>query len=138
MNDLGLHLLTQVTFLVIFVITVVQYLRHRHPARLEVALLFGILAVAILLQGVTRLTQVDLPWAELVGGLCILAHPYLFLRLAARFYPVPRWQQSLALAGLLGSGVLLLRFAPPLPTAATLVLVSTWKATPPPSSSAPP
>ncbi len=96
-SDVALQALTQLVFVLVFILTVLELARRRDRARLEIALLFGSLAVIIVIQGFTQLTGISSREAALVGALLLLANPYLLVRLVAHFRPLPRIQHAIGL-----------------------------------------
>jgi signal transduction histidine kinase/CheY-like chemotaxis protein len=94
-------LLVEAIFLVLFVATLVEYVRHRDPVRRDVMLAFSGLAVLFVLQVWRGLGgNVPLP-ASIVGGLLLLLQPVFALHLASLVRGVPR-------AIMLGSAALIL------------------------------
>ncbi len=87
-------------------------LRYRDRLRLDVALLFGSLALIIIV--LTQESTVQPAWLEGLGAAAIVAQPYLLLRLLSYFNPVPAPIQRAALAGMLISWSLLLVIPPTL------------------------
>src|SRR5215207_3059113 len=100
-SDPLLQLLTRAFFLAIFALAALDLLRRRDLARLEIALLFGTLALAILLQVVEDLGWAVPPWLSTLSILAVLAQPYLLVRLLGHFRSVPRIQHNLAVIGLI-------------------------------------
>jgi signal transduction histidine kinase/CheY-like chemotaxis protein len=124
MDDPLLQWLTRGVFILVFCLTLIDFLRWRDVPRLEVAALFGGLALVIVLQLAIDLTGVSLPvWAGVAGILALLAQPYLLLRVLAQFREVSRLQKVLGLIGLVGSWMLMLAFGSDLPPWATIAVV---------------
>jgi signal transduction histidine kinase len=88
-------------FLVVFVATLAQAIRHPRRSTVDTALLFGAAAAIIIEGSAAALFQLKVPEFEsdAVAGL-LLALPYLLLRLAQDFSHVPGWLMRLAEAGL--------------------------------------
>src|SRR5579859_1512531 len=107
-GDLAIQALSQIVFVSIFLLTLGAFLRHPERGRLEIAALFGSLAVIIVVQGFTQLTGIKIPLAALIGGLVLLAQPYLLLRLVAHFRRLPVVQQLIGLAYVAGSWAILI------------------------------
>lgn len=109
-----LALFVQLTFLLLALLTALEWLRRRGRARFDIAAMFGSLALFILVNQLPSVLEQTPSWLGTVGALAIASQPYLLLRIVRTFRPVPRPVQRLALAGLTLSWVILL-FAGPLP-----------------------
>ena len=118
-----LNFITQATFTLIALATAVDFARNRGQARLDIALVFSSLALAIIIQIVSRLGDFHEPWLSILGSCAVMAHPYLLLRVARYLQPIPRFVQPLAFGGLAVSWVALLVVTSPLPVWVTLILV---------------
>jgi signal transduction histidine kinase len=125
-----LTLATRATLLLIAALTLWSYLRYRGRARLDIALMFGLLAFVILIGpireagGIPGLAD---RWLTLAAQIALVAHPYLLLRLVLDFRPVPATIWWIALIGMVGSWLLLLLLPPPpLPVPATLAIVASF------------
>ncbi|HLQ33376.1 MAG TPA: ATP-binding protein [Chloroflexota bacterium] len=105
----ALQAVTQGVFVLIFGLTLSDLVRYRDRAHLEIAGLFGTLALIILLQGVAQITGVVLPpYAKLIAAAVIVAQPYMLLRLVTHFRSLPRTQHAIALVCLFGSWAVLI------------------------------
>ena len=83
-------LVVEALFLVLFVATLVGYLRHRDPVRRDVMLVFSglaVLFVAQLWKGLGGIAPVPL---TIVGGVLLLLQPVFTLHLASLVRGVPR------------------------------------------------
>jgi signal transduction histidine kinase len=122
--DQFLQFLTNALFLLIFARVAHRALRRPSRANVDIALLFGVTALAIL-HGrlVAQFGFAGHPLAAATGGALIMALPYLLLRLQADFAGVPWQLLRAAEAGLVLSVVCLFVMAP-LPVALTLALVA--------------
>ena len=69
---------------------VVQWMRWRDRVSLDICLVFGSLAILLILERPLRLTQIQAPWMRPLGISVLLAHPYLLLRVVSHFRPVSR------------------------------------------------
>src|SRR2546423_13887962 len=105
-----LNLVTQGTLVLIALLTLIDFLRHRDQPHFDIALMFGALASLLVIQAVTRLLSQPVPWLTRTAAIILWAQPYLLLRLVNHFRPVPRLLLGLALAGLAGSAVILVVF----------------------------
>ncbi|HEX5504210.1 MAG TPA: ATP-binding protein [Thermomicrobiales bacterium] len=93
--------LTQVLFVVIFLVVLVQAIRRPVPVTIDVALFFGALAAVVVEEWVVA--ALGLTTGHLVGavtGALVMALPYLLLRLVADFAGAPRWLLRAAEVGL--------------------------------------
>ncbi len=121
MLDITSHLV----FLLIFILSVRDFIKHRDLPRLEVVALFGTLAAVLAADGVGRLLGRLDPVVELVTAGVLAAQPYLLLRLVRHFRPVPQLQHITALSALAVSWLaLLVGGNPPAPWAIILVLIA--------------
>jgi hypothetical protein len=124
MDDPVLQVLSRGVFVLVFSLTLLDFLRWRDLPHLEVAALFGGFALIIVLQLITDSTPIALPdWVTNVGVLAFLSQPYLLLRLLAQFRTVPRLQEAVAVLGLIASCALIVVFGSTLPIWATLAIV---------------
>lgn len=122
-NDL-LTRVTQGFFLILGALTLLNLLRHRDQARLDVALVFNALSSVILINLIEEVMGVSAPWLSTLGTMALIAQPYLLLRLVRRFAPIPRLVNLLALAGLGLSWLALLITDPSsLPPPALLLMI---------------
>ena len=117
-----LNFITQATFTLIALATAVDFARNRGQARLDIALVFSSLALAIIIQIASGLGDFHEPWLSILGSCAVMAHPYLLLRVARYLQPIPRFVQRVAFSGLAVSWVALL-VTSPLPVWVTLILV---------------
>jgi signal transduction histidine kinase/DNA-binding response OmpR family regulator len=118
-------LAAEVTFGVLFVRSLLRYLRRRDPLQRDIALVFVPPALLFAVNFVDLVA--DLPaGARLVSTVVLLAQPYLTVRLATRLRSVPRWLNAtvlltyvFALAAVVLAGV-------PLPPPVLLVAVAAF------------
>ena len=122
LNDF-LNFLTQATFALIALVAMVDLARNRDQARLDIALVFGSLALAIMIQITSRISGFSRAWLSILGACAVMSHPYFLLRVAGYLQPIPRFIQRLAFGGLLVSWAILFLIGSPLPVWVTLALV---------------
>lgn len=115
-------LFVQLTFLLLALVTAFEWLRHRGRARLDIAAMFGSLAIFILASQLQSQFEQALPWLGIVAAVAIASQPYLLLRIVRTFRPIPRLVQRLALAGLVGSWAILIITGPLPPPLLTTVV----------------
>lgn len=116
--------LTRITFVLLFVVTTIDYLRHRDKIRRDVALVFLCLSANTIVLFLVSLVGFRASWLSQVGAVALIAQPYLLLRLVGYFRAVPVVLQRGALLGMVGSWVLLLFSGIPLTPLATIVIVA--------------
>ena len=93
--------LTQILFLVIFVTTVIQLVRRPRQVNLDIALLFGAIALTIAISGIlAALNQTPTAFLNAVSGSILMAEPYLVVRLVNDFTRVPAWIMRASEVGL--------------------------------------
>src|SRR5260370_36928562 len=103
-----ISLIVDIAFGLIALVTLLELARHPDRARLDIALLFGSLGLAVVGGAVMKALGLTLPWFSTLTSLLLLAHPFLLLRVVEYFRPLSRRVRWLALAGLLASWLLLL------------------------------
>ncbi len=92
----------EILFVVLFVATLVRYLRRRDALSRDVMLIFGCLAGLFVVAGIGVVAG-DLPDPVVGGALALLlAQPLFTLRLADRLSPIPRWLRLGSLAAYIG------------------------------------
>jgi PAS domain-containing protein len=117
-----LDTLTQIVFLLLAGSTLFNWIRQRDETRLDIALVFIVLAVTIILQDLQRIFPTFTRPIGVLVFLALLAHPYLLLRVARYFRPLPRPVQRFSFIVLLLAYTSLL-FAAVASTIVTIVLV---------------
>ena len=100
---------------------VVQWARWRDRVSLDIFLVFGSLAILLILERALRLTHIQAAWIRPLGISVLLAHPYLLLRVVSHFRPVSRTVQRAAIAGLVVSLIVTWTAAWPFRSAALVV-----------------
>jgi signal transduction histidine kinase len=119
-----LQWITQGCLLLIAALTLVDLVRHRDRARIDIALMFGALAAIVLIQGLTAVTRQQAPWLGQFGAILLLAQPYLLLRLVQHFRTVSRAVQLVAIGGMIVSWIILIAVPAPLPKLLALLIVA--------------
>jgi signal transduction histidine kinase/CheY-like chemotaxis protein len=123
----AVQLLSDLAYIALGIAAVAAAFRSRERARLDVAILFGALAISVCLQELSLLTCktstgcLTLPLSDTLTSILVLIVPYALLRLVDDILDIPRWQMwlSLVAAIALGAAFILSAGAPP----AWLVLV---------------
>lgn len=122
--DQFLTLFVQITFLLLAFLTALDWLRQRGRTRLDIAAMFGSLALFILIGEFQAELEQASRWLEIAGAMALAAQPYLLLRIVRTFRPVTPFTRRLALAGLVvtWAALLLGDRLPVLPLAAIVVV----------------
>src|SRR5438874_378170 len=97
------RLLPQAIFVLVTLLTVVDYGRHGGARRRDVALMFATLGLTIAIGWVAGGFGMTNRWLSAATGVVVLAQPYLLLRVVQYFRPVPRAWQLFGLAGMVVS-----------------------------------
>jgi PAS domain S-box-containing protein len=119
-----LALFVRATFLLLALLALVEWLRHRDRTRLNVAAMFGSLAVAILASQLRERAHLEIPGLRTLGAMAVVMQPYLLLRLVRESRPISPLVQRLGLAGLAISWIVLVFNPPPLTPLLTLIVVT--------------
>ena len=122
--DEFLAFVVRATFLLLALLALVEWLRHRDRTRLDIAAMFGSLAVTILAGQLREGFEREIPWLRILGAMAIVAQPALLLRVVHNLRPIPRLVQRLGLAGLVIAWGILLFNPPPLAPPLTLLVVA--------------
>src|SRR5215211_7023041 len=115
--------ITQGCLLLIAALTLVDLVRHRDRARIDIALMFGALVAIVLIQGLTTVMRQQAPWLGKFGAILLLAQPYLLLRLVQHFRTVSRMVQLVAICSMVLSWAILIAPPTPLPKLLALLIV---------------
>ena len=86
--------------MVLAILMVLQWVRWRDRASLDIFLAFGSLAVLLILERTLRIAQIEPGWLRPLGISVLLAHPFLLLRIVGHFRPVSRTVRRIAPVGL--------------------------------------
>lgn len=113
---------TRTVLALVAVVALADFVRHRDRVRLDIALMLGSLALAIVVQQLSLLVGLT-RWASILLGVALLSQPYLLLRLVQDFRQVPVPVHRAALAGYIASCALYIAFPLPLPTSVRLLLL---------------
>ena len=91
---------TQGAIVLLAVIVLVQWVRWRDRVSFDILLVFGSLAILLILERTLRLAQLEASWIRPLGISVLLAHPYLLMRVVSHFRPVSAAVQRIAAVGL--------------------------------------
>ena len=94
---------TQGSIVLLAILMVVQWARWRDRVSLDIFLVFGSLAILLILERALRLTRFEAEWIRPLGISVLLAHPYLLMRVVSHFRPMSRGVRRVATAGLIVS-----------------------------------
>ncbi|MCC6614165.1 MAG: PAS domain S-box protein [Anaerolineae bacterium] len=117
-----LLLFSEFVFLLLGIITTVDFIRHRNRIRRDIAMMFNSIAIPVtagLLGRVITLPQ----WIGVLAILPLFAQPYLLIRLIQYLESVPKLIDRLAFGGLLFTLAALVIFRSPVPPVITLLVV---------------
>jgi len=115
--------LTRIFFVLLAILTVTDYLRHRDPIRRDIALVFVALSSSIVIGLILSLIGLKLPFVAKIGPIGVISQPYLLLRLVNYFRPVPLNMKRGAAIAWAVSCLLLLFVDTPVPPAVSLLLI---------------
>lgn len=118
-----LGVITQIGFVLIAALTLIEFLRSPTQVRLNVVLLFGAFAAIVLIQWLLSYGGIEQPWLGRLMGVLLVAHPYLLLRVVRHLRPGPPGIQWWGLAGFLLSALLLLFSPTPMPILVVIPIV---------------
>lgn len=116
--------LTRIFFVLLMIITLIDYLRYRDRVRRDVALVFVSLSINIIIVIFVQATGLQLPWLLRLGAVAVLAQPYLLLRLVRYLRPVPRLLYRGAVLAMIASWVLVLIFQGEFPPPVLLLIIA--------------
>ena len=94
---------TQGAIVLLAVLVLAQWTHWRDRVSFDIFLVFGSLAVLVILERALRVAHIDVVWIGPLGVSVLLAHPYLLLRVISHFRPVSLPFQGIAAAGLVVS-----------------------------------
>jgi signal transduction histidine kinase len=95
-----LELLAQGAIVLLAMIVLRQWAEWRDRVSLDIFLVFGSLALVVILTSALRLAEYETRWLEPVGIAVFLAHPYLLMRVVSHFRPVSAGVRRVAAVGL--------------------------------------
>jgi signal transduction histidine kinase len=116
-----LEWLTKGAIVLLAIIMMVQWARWRDRVSLDIFLVFGSLAILLILESALPLAHIPTPWLRPLGVSVLLAHPYLLMRVVSHFRPVSRTVQRVATIAFVLSLVVTWKAAWPFRSAALLV-----------------
>jgi signal transduction histidine kinase len=119
-----LDLVTQLPFVLIFLVALRDAAANPYRASIDIALFFGALALAVSIGWVRDVLGVpEDVWLTSLSRALAVSLPYLLLRLVADFSDVPRWLLRAAEIGLAAALIAVIAWAE-LPPAVTLAIVA--------------
>jgi signal transduction histidine kinase/CheY-like chemotaxis protein len=118
-----LTLIAEILFAVIFLRTLVNYVRTRDPLQRDVALVFLPLMTVFVNSVYRQLVEHPSAIGSGIATALLLGQPYLTLRLTARLRPVPGWLSLVFLALYVATAIPLALAPRPLPLGLVLAIV---------------
>lgn len=118
----ALQLLTDLAYLALGIAAVAAALRSHERAHVDVAILFGALAVTTGIQELRLLSGISLPLSDLLSTILVLVLPYALLRLVDDVADVARWQMWLSLVLLIALAILLILAGSSMPAPLALLV----------------
>ena len=103
----AIQLVTDLAYLALGIAAVSAAFRSHERAHVDVAILFGALAVTTGLQELRLISGFSLPLGDLLSTMLVLVLPYALLRLVDDVADVPDWQMWVSLVLLIALAVLL-------------------------------
>jgi signal transduction histidine kinase len=91
---------TQGSIVLLAFVVLAQWMRWRDRVSFDIFLVFGSLAILLILERTLRLANIEATWIRPLGVSALLAHPFLLLRVVSHFRPVSRGLWRLAAIGL--------------------------------------
>jgi len=122
-TDSILRVVASSILVLVALLTLADFLRHRDRPRLDIALMFAAFAILILGQAIASVANTKALWLGIVAAIGLLAHPYLQLRLVQHFRTVPRPVVLVALVGIVVFLALAIALRPTLPTPITVAVI---------------
>ncbi len=108
-SELILHLLRGF-YIILTILSVVSYLRHRDRIRRDIALVFVSLSSTTFILLFLTITGIKAPWLTKVGQIGIASLPILLLRMVGYFRVVPHNTKRAGLAGWIASCIGIILF----------------------------
>ena len=95
-----LELFAQGAIVLLAIIVLRQWALWRDRVSLDILMVFGSLALVVVLTSASRLAAYQTRWLDPIAIAVFLAHPYLLMRVVSHFRPVPATVQRVAASGL--------------------------------------
>lgn len=116
--------LSRIFFVAIFLLTLIDYLRHKDKIRRDIALMFSCIGAPVLIAVIRSIAGLPATWLAGVGAVILLGQPYVLLRLVRYFRPVPPLLEYGAFLSMIASWAAVITLGTPLPTVLTLAIVA--------------
>lgn len=110
-------------FILLGLLTWLDFLRHRGRIRLDIALMFGVLGIISVIGVIGEIIRLP-SWLNQFTSMLLMSHPYLLLRLVQHFRLLSRAIEWGAIAGMLISVLVLLLIPGELPLPLSLALAA--------------
>jgi signal transduction histidine kinase/DNA-binding response OmpR family regulator len=129
MIDTAVTIAIELLFALVFVASLIDYVRRRDPLSRDLVAVFGAVAALFVVQFVGLVFGATPPWLAAISAGLILAQPLFTLRLAARLRKVPVGVGIAAFVGYLVTAIPLIVIPRPVPVALTLAAVGVFAIT---------
>ncbi|MEA2519098.1 MAG: hypothetical protein QOF49_1178 [Chloroflexota bacterium] len=126
MFDTLITVTIEVLFAVVFVASLIDWLRRRDVLSRDVLAIFAAVSALFVVQLAGLIFGSTPNWLAAVSAALILAQPLLTLRLAARLRPIPRAVRSVALVAYLTTAIPLVILPRPIWVPLTLIAVAAF------------
>ena len=124
--SIAVLLTAELTFAVLFLRSLVGYLRRRDPLQRDITWVFAPPTVLFASNAADLMPSQIPTWFRLAASTLLLAQPYLTVRLAARLRYVPRWLEATVLFAYVFVAAALLIAGMPLPTPILVLTVTVF------------
>ncbi|MBZ0310284.1 MAG: PAS domain S-box protein, partial [Anaerolineae bacterium] len=118
-----LSLLTRIIFVFLGTATILDFVRHQDRIRRDIALMFGSIAIPVVLSLLSRIGNLP-TWVSVLGILPLVTQPYFLIRLVQHLHPLPNTLKRMALGGMIFTAVTYLIFQNALPTGLSLFIIT--------------
>jgi signal transduction histidine kinase/DNA-binding response OmpR family regulator len=126
MFDTLITVTIELLFAIVFVASLIDWLRRRDVLSRDVLAIFGSVSALFVSQFVGIVFGSTPPWLSALTAAAILALPVLTLRLAARIRPIPRAVPILAVVAYVTTALPLVFLPRPIPVPLTLIAVGAF------------
>jgi signal transduction histidine kinase/DNA-binding response OmpR family regulator len=129
MFDSAVTLAIELLFAIVFIASLLEYIRRRDILSRDLVLVFGAVAALFVVQFVSLVFGSTPPWLAAGAAALIFAQPLLTLRLAGRLRPIPRAVPIGTLVAYLVTGLPLVVLPRPIPLPFTLLAIGAFALT---------
>ena len=129
MFDTTVTVAIELLFAIVFLASLVEWIRRRDVVSRDLVLVFGAVSALFVVQAVAIVFGSAPVWLSTASALLIFAQPLLTLRLAGRLLPIPRIVPVAALAAYAATGIPLFVLPRPIPVWLTVLAVAVFVVT---------